>query len=292
MARPWKPQTCGAGRPWWWVPWGPRVPAGSEVYSISCGVMRDFARRLAALGATIRMEHERAECCHGGLYYGLGRTGEGAQEKAPLKAGPSARARPARGGPLGRTEAGPGSPMRAAVSCGNCQPPEEARGAQAGDKKNPPPGPNAPAGSETAAQAGTACPEPIWRSGDGGKSQRSPPQTGRAKEAGGGAQAPGRDPADSTQGIAPEEATVEAAYHSCRGGGASCGPDHFLQGPECGGHWQREVHCRDGDCCFRHRNRGESADLWQVPGCGQNFGRASLCGSGADWYKTSEYGQY
>ena len=43
----------------------------------------DFARRLAALGATIRMEHERAECCHGGLYYGLGRTGEGAQEKAP-----------------------------------------------------------------------------------------------------------------------------------------------------------------------------------------------------------------
>ena len=42
-----------------------------------------FARRLAALGATIRMEHERAECCHGGLYYGLGRTGEGAQEKAP-----------------------------------------------------------------------------------------------------------------------------------------------------------------------------------------------------------------
>ncbi|MFR0734330.1 MAG: hypothetical protein ACLSHU_09250 [Oscillospiraceae bacterium] len=109
-------------------------------YSISCGVMMDFARRLAALGATIRMEHERAECCHGGLYYGLGRTGEGAQEKAPPKAGPSARARPGQGGPSGGPKQGPGSldagrrklrKLPAAF--------EEARGARAGETKNPPP---------------------------------------------------------------------------------------------------------------------------------------------------------
>ena len=43
----------------------------------------DFARRLAAVGANIRMEHEAADGCYGGLYYGLGRTGKAAQEKAP-----------------------------------------------------------------------------------------------------------------------------------------------------------------------------------------------------------------
>ena len=43
----------------------------------------DFARRLAALGAKIRTEHETAECYYGGLHYGLGRTGKAAQEKAP-----------------------------------------------------------------------------------------------------------------------------------------------------------------------------------------------------------------
>ena len=43
----------------------------------------EFARRLAAVGAKIRMEHEAADGCYGGLYYGLGRTGKAAQEKAP-----------------------------------------------------------------------------------------------------------------------------------------------------------------------------------------------------------------
>ena len=56
---------------------------GLAGYQTFVDTYRPVGRRLAALGATIRMEHERAECCHGGLYYGLGRTGEGAQEKAP-----------------------------------------------------------------------------------------------------------------------------------------------------------------------------------------------------------------
>lgn len=63
--------------------------------------------------------------------------------------------------------------MRAAVSCGKLPAARRSERSPSRRQKNPPPGPNAPAGSETAAQAGTACPEPIWRSGDGGKSREA-----------------------------------------------------------------------------------------------------------------------
>ena len=102
MARPWKPQTCRGGAAM--VVGALGAQGTSRIGSVQ-HILRgyeDFARRLAALGATIRWKIERAECCHGGLYYGLGRTGEGAQEKAP-EGGTQRQGQTGQGRPLGRT---------------------------------------------------------------------------------------------------------------------------------------------------------------------------------------------
>ena len=150
--------TGGAGAPW--RGHGSHRPAGWGGHGGGClgaqGTSRigsvqhilrgyeDFARRLAApgrkpFGWNMKGQSAAMEDCTMDWDEQRGGAGE-----SPLKAGPSARARPARGGPSGGPKR-PGSPMRAAVSCGNCQPPEEAREPKQ-ETKEPAPGPNAPAG--------------------------------------------------------------------------------------------------------------------------------------------------
>ncbi len=137
MARSWRPQTCGAGRPWWWGVGRPGdQPDRGGVRHILRGY-EDFARRLAAVGANIRMEHEAADGRYGGLYYGLGRTGR-RRRRGPLRRSRSA-ARPGKVDNPDRTEGIPAAGAGPAQAPGAGSPRAADRAPPGGQREPRPP---------------------------------------------------------------------------------------------------------------------------------------------------------